>query len=767
MARKSLILLIFSFLLLHINYTYSATIDTSVVDSLKKILPSAGPGVKIHIYSSLGDLYAGINKDSSSYFYKKALVIAKKLKADTTVFELYFKLIDQSENENVAKKYFNKLLETAQKLNSDTLIGQAYQQIGSWYSDNEKNIEAIEYFKKSIKYLQKAKQQLIEGYKYLGLINKKIGNLDTALVYYLKALNIAKNTLHDPIQTIVLMNNIALVHKQLGNYQTALEYFYKIIENSSKIQNNKDRTEIQARTYLNIALTLNLMDRHEEALTNILTAISLFKKIKSPNIAYAYRNIAQTYIDLGKYDLAIKYLDSARSLSFVNEKPRFLGNIYYLMAKAELEKAKQFNNSQAYMEAIRLGHKALDYLKITNSIYLQNKVYELLYQTYAALGNYKLAFQNAINYIKTNQIIFSQEKTKAIQEMEAKYQAEKKQQEIEKQKLIIEKQNIEVKRQRMQRNALIAIVFLMAALAYVAFRSYQQKKRDNLIIQQKNKELEQAYEEIRVQRDQLQIQKDKIQYLLTQLQDSIHYAERIQSAAMPTRETMAQWFDEYFVFFRPRDIVSGDFYWAKLIQGRYLAFTVADCTGHGVPGAFVSMLGISLLNEITQRRDVKTAAQVLEEMRKAIKESLKQTQDFGDSKDGMDIAFCVYDKQTHILQFAGANNPLYFIRNGELTVYPAVKNPVAIYIREKKFETHEIQVQPGDTVYLSSDGFYDQPGGPDGKKYLRKRFKEFIVKIWDKPMSEQEKLIEQEFESWKGDHKQLDDVCVMGVRFLN
>ncbi len=544
-----------------------------------------------------------------------------------------------------------------------------------------------------------------------------------------------------------------------------MEYFYKIIKSTSKIEDEEQRLEYQARTYLNIALTLNLMGRHEEALTNVLTAKELFNKINSPNIVYAYRNIAQTYIELEKYDLAIANLDTA--LSMAGNNPRLLGNIYYLMAKAELEKAKKYNNNTAYQEAIRLGHRALEYLTLAKSLYLQNKVYSILYQAYAALGNYKLAFENAINYIKTNEILLNKEKTKAIQEMEAKYQAEKKQQEIEKQKLVIEKQTIEVKRQRMQRNALIAIVILMALLAYVAFRSYQQKKRDNLIIQQKNKELEQAYEEIRVQRDQLQVQKDKIQYLLTQLQDSIHYAERIQSAAMPTRETLAQWFDEYFIFFRPRDIVSGDFYWAKLVQNRFLAFTVADCTGHGVPGAFVSMLGISLLNEITQRRDIQTAAQVLEEMRKAIKESLKQTQDFGDSKDGMDIAFCVYDKETHVLQFAGANNPLYFIRNGELTVYPAVKNPVAIYIREKPFETHEIKIQPGDTIYLSSDGFYDQPGGAEGKKYLRKRFKEFLLKIWNYPMEEQEKLFEQEFETWKNGHKQLDDVCVMGTRFLN
>lgn len=762
MSNKILSVVIIS--IVFFNYLWSLPSDTLDFDSLEKTAQYAPLQRKLDIYMSIANDFVENNQiDSAVAYYNKALQIAQKTKADTTAFDIYSTLIQFAGDEVEAKQVLQKQLKIARRLKSDTLTGLAYFYIAQWYENNAYNIEAIEYFKKSLPYLKNNKADIEEVYNYLGLVNKKIGNLDTALIYYQKALNINDKYIHDTIRSIVLMNNIALVHKQQGNYETSLEYFYKIIDNTKNIEDESDRTDIQARTYLNIALTLNLMGRHEEALTNTLMAKNLFNKIGSRNIVYAYRNIGQTYIDLQKYDLAIANLDTALTLSEGN--PRLLGNIYYLMAKAEMEKAKKNKNNKVYLQAIKLGHKALKFLTITKSTYLQNKVYALLYQAYASIGNYKLAFENAIKYIRTNEILFNQEKTKAIQEMEAKYQAEKKQQEIEKQKLIIDKQTIEVKRQRMQRNALIAIVFLMAALAYVAFRSYQQKKRDNFIIQQKNKELEQAYEEIRVQRDQLQAQKDKIQDLFTQLQDSIHYAERIQAAAMPTDETMKQWFNDYFIFFRPRDIVSGDFYWAKLIENRYLAFTVADCTGHGVPGAFVSMLGISLLNEITQRADVTTAAQVLEEMRKAIKESLKQTQDFGNSKDGMDIAFCMYDKQTHVLQFAGANNPLYFIRDGELTVYKAVKNPVAIYIREKKFETHYIQIQPGDTVFLSSDGFYDQPGGQDGKKYMRKRFKEFILSIWHLPMDEEERMFEQEFQNWKNGYKQIDDVCVMGVKF--
>ncbi len=731
-------------------------------DSLKQELENKQGTAKLKVYDQLIHYYIDHQiADSAALYARKSLDLAEKLKIDTTIIKDYSYLFELSASPEEAKKLFNSALSYYAKRN-DSIKGLIYFNYGDALLNYNRYIEAIDNYKTALKYFTKDSLKA-QVYLSIGYAYKNTGNLDSAVTYYQKALKIAENKLHDIELTASLLNNIALVHKQLENYDISLEYFKQIIEKTGQIKDSANRIDFQARTYLNMALVENLAGKHQEALQHSLKAKELFQSLNSDLVVYAFRNAALSYIDLKQYEKAIQYLDSA--LNRAEENYRLVGNIYYLMAKAELAKAKDQKDLNSYYKAIDYGNKAVEILKQTRSIYLENKTYAILYQAYAAVGNYKKAFEAAVNYIKTNEIIFNEEKTKAIQEMETKYQAEKKQQEIEKQRLIIEKQTVEVKRQRMQRNALIAIVFLMAALAYVAFRSYQQKKRDNMIIQQKNKELEQAYEEIRVQRDQLQEQKDKIQYLLTQLQDSIHYAERIQNAAMPAREMFDRWFDEYFIFFRPREIVSGDFYWAKLIRGRYLAFTVADCTGHGVPGAFVSMLGISLLNEITQRSEIITASQVLEEMRKAIKESLKQSHAFEDSKDGMDIAFCVYDKQTKQLQFAGANNPMYFIRNGELTVYDAVKNPVAIYIREKPFKTHYIDIQPGDTIYLSSDGFYDQPGGAEGKKYMRKRFKEFLLKIWNKPMKEQERIFEQEFEQWKNGYKQIDDVCVMGVRF--
>ena len=743
-------------------FVLSLNLYSSNYNDLIKQLKAASGIEKIRIYDSLINFYANKNSDSAIIFYLQAIHYTKKLKIDTLTVNYYLIAPDFFSDFDTLNSFLDSAIYYAKRTGIDSIIGLAYETKADWYIKIGLYKKAILYLNEAIKYYKKniKKAQI---YNSLGVCYKKLGFYELAIKYYQLALKLLEQQKSKPLYIASTLNNLAQLHYLQKNYETALKYYYQIFKVVDSVHNPQLQTDIKARTNLSIAKVLNAMGRNQEAFKNVEKAKTLFTRIQSPFIIYAYLTAGQIYIDLGQYQKAISNLDSCINLA--GNRISVLANAYRELAEAYLHKAENNNNKADYHKAISYAYKALDYIKQTHTIYSENKVYQILYKAYAALGNYRKAFTYALKYIKTNEIIFNQEKTRVIEEMEAKYQAEKKQQEIEKQKLIIEKQNIEMKRQRMQRNALIAIILLLAALAYITYRSYQQKKRDNLIIQQKNKELEQAYEEIRVQRDQLQEQKNKIEKMHIQLEDSIRYAKRIQTAAMPSPEQLAKLFDEYFVFFRPLQIVSGDFYWAKKISNRYIAFTVADCTGHGVPGAFVSMLGISLLNEIIQRREITKASDVLEELRKEIKSSLQQSTNFEDSKDGMDLALCIYDTQTHVLQFAGANNPMYLIRKGQLFEYKAVKNPVAIYIREKPFETHYINLEPGDTVYLSSDGFYDQPGGPDGRKFMRKNFKQLLLKIWDLPMDEQKQIIEMTFEEWKNGYKQIDDVCVMGVRF--
>lgn len=243
-----------------------------------------------------------------------------------------------------------------------------------------------------------------------------------------------------------------------------------------------------------------------------------------------------------------------------------------------------------------------------------------------------------------------------------------------------------------------------------------------------------------------------------EITSSIEYASRIQMAMLPEDHHFRNSFSDYFIIFNPRDIVSGDFYWIGEDE-KHVFFTVADCTGHGVPGAFMSTLGISTLDEIiTNNPDLKANA-VLNLLREKIKMALHQTGKQGEANDGMDVAFCILHKDRKTLEFSGAYNSLFLFQKGEFKEYRADRMPIGIYYGEKEsFTNYEIDVQKGDTIYIFSDGFADQFGGPKKTKYMKYNLKKLLSEIHYKPMAEQQTILKDEFEKWKGSSNQIDDV---------
>jgi serine phosphatase RsbU (regulator of sigma subunit) len=256
----------------------------------------------------------------------------------------------------------------------------------------------------------------------------------------------------------------------------------------------------------------------------------------------------------------------------------------------------------------------------------------------------------------------------------------------------------------------------------------------------------------------------KIEAQKQEITSSIEYAGRIQMAMLPEDDHFKNSFSEYFVIFKPRDIVSGDFYWIGE-DDEHIYFTVADCTGHGVPGAFMSTLGISTLDEIVTNNSDLKANIVLNLLREKIKTSLHQTGKQGEAADGMDVAFCILHKNRKSLEFSGAYNPLFIFRGKEFREYRADRMPIGIYYGEKEsFTNYEIEVSKGDTIYIFSDGFADQFGGSKGTKYMKYNLKKLLTEIYSKPMDEQRIILENEFERWKGTANQIDDVTILGLR---
>jgi len=316
---------------------------------------------------------------------------------------------------------------------------------------------------------------------------------------------------------------------------------------------------------------------------------------------------------------------------------------------------------------------------------------------------------------------------------------------------------------------LLILLYIRLRLANLERAKRELEKQVQLRTEQiasKNLELESQKKEIAVQRDYAEAQRDQIMYQRDEIQSSITYARRIQFAALPPEKVLDEMLGEYFVFNRPRDIVSGDFYWAARGKSN-IYFAVADCTGHGVPGAFLSMLGISSLNEIIKTMEDFTAAQVLDQLATRIRESLHQTDIASEdsSVDGMDIAVCSFHPGTGRMQYAGANNHLYLIKDGEMRVIRADLQDISSkYERPQPFTNHIIDTRDGDLIYLFSDGFPDQFGGNERKKYKYGKFRKLLMDIHDESMSKQEMLLSLEFNRWKGHNEQIDDVLVMGVR---
>lgn len=319
----------------------------------------------------------------------------------------------------------------------------------------------------------------------------------------------------------------------------------------------------------------------------------------------------------------------------------------------------------------------------------------------------------------------------------------------------------------------VVVLAIIALVSYIKYREKQliiEKRILEEKVQERTTEIRKQKTEIEVKNKNLQEanlqitrQKEIIEKKNIDITDSIKYAKRIQDAVLPSERILSEHLADAFILFKPKDIVSGDFYWVKE-KGDLLIVVAADCTGHGVPGAFMSLLGITFLNEIVEKNHITSPEKILNLLRENVITSLKQKGLDSESKDGMDIAICTIDQQSGFLEYAGANNPMYYIRSNQLQKIKADRMPVAIHSRMKEFRKHRLALQQGDRVYLFSDGYADQFGGPSGKKLKYTAFQEILLSIQGEPMRDQKEILDKKHLEWKGNFEQVDDIVVLGFR---
>lgn len=349
-----------------------------------------------------------------------------------------------------------------------------------------------------------------------------------------------------------------------------------------------------------------------------------------------------------------------------------------------------------------------------------------------------------------------------IMELETKFKTKEKEIELNEIKLLQQLKEKENNEKLQRKNYFIIILAIVGTLilfiGILLLKRYREKQQIAEAINKKNEAIEAQ-----------KILIDKAYHELSEknkdITDSIKYAQKIQQAVLPSQkfilDELRKTNTDHFILFKPKDIVSGDFYWFHKTE-KTLFYVTADSTGHGVPGGFMSMLGINLLNEIVIERGITKPSEILNRLREEIVRSLKT--DDGYSKDGMDAVVCKIDFESNTLEYAAANNPVYLIRKNELMVLPAQKMPVGYSDVMDPFETKALQVNPSDSIYTITDGFADQFGGAKGKKYKYKQLKDLLVVINNEAMQKQLIILNDSFENWKGDLEQVDDVCVIGVK---
>jgi CheY-like chemotaxis protein len=523
-------------------------------------------------------------------------------------------------------------------------------------------------------------------------------------------------------------------------------------------------------------------------------AIKYFQKSLSLNnetgnqnaVRTIYNNLGFIYSEYGDYHSAINYF--TENLKICRSLNRKEGTATALINISEaLFELKEYNKLNEKL------FKALDLAKEINNFQIIKSCYELLYKNYEKLGDSEksgeyfelyLSLQKHLQKKKLEslEIKTRQAEARAIAKERLLISAKdtlnemvkiNREMQLQNQLLNREKaiKELALKEEQARRNELealakarrIMLLFVIIALSSVTFImvlvyfQFSQKKKANALLEEQKIEIEK-------QRDLANIQKKK-------LTDSIQYAKRIQNAILPPTELLDNLMQDYFVLYRPRDIVSGDFYWITN-KSNILILAAADCTGHGVPGAFMSMLGVAFLNEIVNKIVINKhisslqADEILNELRKNVIHSLHQTGRHDEPKDGMDMALCIIDYNENTLQFAGARNPLYLIQNGELAQYNADKMSVSYSQRiNRPFTKHNVKLNIGDVLYIFSDGYIDQFGGDHGMKYKTKSLKELLLSIYHKPMCEQKEILIKKHEEWKGGRNQLDDILIFGLRY--
>ena len=747
------------------NATYSSTNDYRLTDSLAVAAANADGLARLALYDTIAAIHP--NTDSVLKYATFEFELAQK-QSQPTYRANAFRHIGAAHSYkwNIDRAYENmtQALEMYSSLGDTLNEAQCCEWLGRLLWMRSANANAVGFLNRSLElYKQLGREDLTAGiYRLMGLQCLDYKIYDRAYEYFGQALSIDKR--------IGSLSGEAEDRYCLGQGQ-----LYQCIDEDG---------------------SLSQLLRAKESLLEACNTIDSRSLHSQINI---YKALADACIEQSRIDKRNRkhLLDS--SLMFTNQGFEIISTTGATGYKAvfELRQARyqmergNFQSSWQILRRLEAADKADTLPAVSRDV-----LYSVIAEYYGATGNFQQTSLYArkigeINRRKNNDGYL-------VNSTQTKIQTEYDEEMRIREKSELERELVFKARSRQLIAIIVVSVLLIALLSLlviVIYRSNLRRRDNNRLLNEQNQQLERQQAEIQVQikllnqkNEEIQAQRDEIEgqrnYLSSQnklisnanrqLTDSLLYAKKIQEASVPSQDMMNGFFGNCLVFWRPLNIVSGDFYWAVQV-GNYKFLAVADCTGHGVPGAFMSMLGITLLNDIVMHENVAklTAARVLDNLRAKLKEALRQTGRAGEAADGIDLAFCIFNTKSNQMQYAGAFRPLIIIRNGEIIEYKADKMPCGIYINESpRFTNNIVDLQSGDVLYMYSDGIADQfGGGPDMRKFTIRRLKEMLVDIHQKPFDQQKLLIAKTIDDWRKPSTkigkmsaQVDDILLIGLK---
>lgn len=613
-------------------------------------------------------------------------------------------------------------------------------------------------------------------YKYLGYLAEDISELDSATYFYKTSYDIFMKA-GEKMQAADLLKLIGDSYKDRGDYSTTLSYLQKAL---SAFESLKSLEGVASINY-SLGQLYQSLEQKENMMKCYLKSLEVYKKLNKPvDVANSLTAVGIAYNDSKDYKTAKQYYQQAKTIYEEQHYDNGLSNLYTWMAitaynekdingalgyfMQSLELYRKLNNvngliycynnigsiyadQKNYDKAIEWEKKSLDMAIQTKGLEFIKYSHEILANTYGKKGDFKNAFEHQFEFMKYKDSILNETSMKQINEMQAKYETAKKDKELLLKDAEITKQTAVAEKQATQRNYFLIGFALMLLISIFIFRSYRLKQKANMIIASQKEEVEK--------------QKDVIEEKQKEIVASINYAKRLQQAILPPHSLIQQYLPECFIFNRPKDIVSGDFYWMH-VSGEDIFLAAADCTGHGVPGAMVSVVCSNALNQTVKEFGITEPGKILDKVRELVVVTFEKSE--SEVKDGMDISLCRLNLKKQELLWAGANNPLWIMQNGILNEVKADKQPIGKTDHPLPFSTHTLKIAKGDHLYLFTDGFADQFGGTKGKKFKYKPMQQKLVEIAQKSMEEQKEILDHTIEAWRGNLEQVDDILIIGVK---